>query len=132
MNSTNFSVPVAPAAPAAKLEQRRPLARPNSTNLKANDLVIVIVAIFAIVTAAWAMTGGWSQLSSGWSHAWRAAASLTGLYTSLFGMVGLTLSARLKTTERAIGLDRLLNWHRIAGDTMGLLLAVHIFTAIPA
>ena len=129
VNSANLSLPV---APVAKLEQRRPLARPSSTNLKANDLVIVIVAIFAIVTAAWAMTGGWNQLSNGWSHAWRAAASLTGLYTSLFGMVGLTLSARLKTMERAIGLDRLLIWHRIAGDTMGLLLAVHIFTAIPA
>ncbi|MSO59921.1 MAG: hypothetical protein EXQ63_06310 [Ilumatobacteraceae bacterium] len=126
MNSENFPLPV------NKLDQRRPLVRPVVTNLKANDLVVVIIAVFGLVTAAWAMTGGWSQISGGWSNGWRAAASLTGLYTSLCGMVGLMLSARIKTIERAIGLDHLFIWHRIAGDTMGLLLAVHIFTSIPA
>jgi predicted ferric reductase len=57
---------------------------------------------------------------------------LSGILTSVSAMVGLLLAARIPWTERALGLDRVLIWHRIAGDTMGLLLGVHVFTAVVA
>lgn len=42
------------------------------------------------------------------------------------------LAARISWMEHAIGLDRVLIRHRIAGGTMGLLLGVHIFAAVVA
>jgi predicted ferric reductase len=41
-------------------------------------------------------------------------------------LIALVLVGRPKSLERRFGLDRLFVWHRILGDSMGLLLAAHV------
>ena len=95
-------------------------------------LLALIVVFTVFVSFIWYKTGGSAEITRGWSRAWRVGASITGIWTSLAGMIGLLLSIRLPWMERAVGLDRLLIWHRIAGDTMGLLLGLHIATSVMA
>ena len=95
-------------------------------------MVLSIAFIVAVVTGVWAVNGGWDEIVGGWSHWWRASASLSGMWTSVAALVGLLLAARLPWMERSAGLDRILIWHRIAGDTMGVLLGVHVFTSVMA
>jgi predicted ferric reductase len=63
---------------------------------------------------------------------WRASASVTGIWTSLAALTGLLLAARLPWMERSAGLDRILIWQRMAGDTMCVMLGVHVFTSLMA
>ena len=97
-----------------------------------SDVFVFFVFMAAVVTGVWAVNGGWDEISAGGSQLWRAAASLSGIWTALCAVIGLMLAARMPWMERSLGLDRILVWHRIAGDTMGLLLGVHVFTAVIA
>ena len=117
---------------ASGSRRARPLARPSQLPFVGSDVLAFLAFFIVVVTALWVTRGGWQNFSEGWSGLWRGLASLTGIWTSLAGMTGLLLAARFTWMERAAGLDRLLVWHRIVGDTMGLLLGVHIFTSIVA
>jgi len=95
-----------------------------------SDVLIFIAFLFAVVTGVWAVNGGWSEIAA--FNVWRASASISGIWTMMCAIVGLILAARLPWMERSLGLDRVLIWHRIAGDSMGILLGVHIFTSVMA
>jgi predicted ferric reductase len=95
-----------------------------------SDVLTFIAFLFAVVTGVWAVNGGWDEIVG--LNVWRASASLTGIWTMMCALVGLILAARLPWMERSLGLDKVLIWHRIAGDTMGILLGVHIFTSVLA
>lgn len=113
--------------------QRRALVRPLMSRLVSTDILSIAGAVIVVVTGLWATRGGgWSDIQKGGYNWWRASASLSGLYTSLSGIFGLLLASRARWIERSIGLDKMLIWHRIMGDLMGVLLGVHIFTSIPA
>ncbi len=94
------------------------------------DVASFLAFLFAVVTGIWAVNGGWDEIAG--LNLWRAFASLTGIWTMMCAIVGLLLAARLPWMERSLGLDRVLIWHRIAGDSMGILLGVHIFTSVMA
>jgi predicted ferric reductase len=127
LQTTESTTRIAPAS-----RRPRPLARPTQLPFVGSDVVAFLAFFVLVVTAVWATRGGWQNFTDGWSGLWRGAASLSGIWTSLAGMAGLLLAARFTWMERAAGLDRLLVWHRIVGDSMGLLLGVHIFTSIVA
>ena len=61
---------------------------------------------------------------------WAALTQVTGLLASGAGLVGLALVARPRTLERRYGLDRLFVWHRIIGETMAVLVGVHVFVGV--
>ena len=109
-----------------------PLAAARSTRAVDSDVAVFIGFFFAVIAGVWAVNDGWSGITDGWSGFWRGMASLSGILTSASAMVGLLLAARIPWTERALGLDRVLIWHRIAGDTMGMLLGLHVLTAVVA
>jgi hypothetical protein len=110
----------------------KPLA-PAPRSLAINSDVPIFLGFMVLVaTGVWAVNGGWDEVIGGWSHWWRVAASLSGIWTSMSAMVGLLLAARLPWMERSAGLDRILIWHRIAGDSMGVLLGIHVFTSLMA
>ncbi len=109
-----------------------PLATARSTRAVDSDVAVFIGFFFAVIAGVWAVNDGWSGITDGWSGFWRGMASLSGILTSASAMVGLLLAARIPWTERALGLDRVLIWHRIAGDTMGMLLGLHVLTAVVA
>ena len=49
---------------------------------------------------------------------------------SFAGLAGLTLAGRPLAVEHRYGLDRVFIWHRILGETMAVLIAVHVVTSI--
>ena len=110
----------------------RLLAPATTTRAIDSDVALFLIFIAAVITGVWAVNNGWSTITHGWTGFWRGSASLSGLLTSVSAMVGLLLATRLPWMERSIGLDRVLIWHRIAGDSMGVLLGVHIVTAVIA
>lgn len=97
-----------------------------------SDVFLALAFVFIVITGIWAVNGGSDEVIGGLSHFWRASASLSGIWTSLTALIGLILAARVPWMERSLGLDRVLIWHRIAGDSMGILLGVHIFTSLMA
>ena len=109
-----------------------PLAGAATTRAVDSDVAVSVGFLVAVIAGVWAVNDGWSTLSDGWGGFWRGSASLSGILTSVSAMVGLLLAARIPWMERALGLDRILIWHRIAGDMMGLLLGLHVFTAVVA
>lgn len=114
---------------APTVERLAPAPRTRAVN---SDVYVFFAFMVAVVTGVWSVNGGWDELSAGWSHLWRATASLSGIWTALCAVIGLMLATRLPWMERSLGLDRILILHRIAGDMMGLLLGVHVFTAVMA
>lgn len=112
-----------------KVMRLAPAAR---TSVIDSDVFLFFAFLVAVITGVWAVNGGWSEIIGGRSHWWRVAASLSGMWTSTAAIAGLLLAARMPWMERSIGLDRILIWHRIAGDSMGVLLGVHVFTSIMA
>jgi len=126
-----------PPAPANNVRSR-PAPKPATPPVPARrlvlseDLVSLALALAVLVTGLWLAQGGWHELAHARAQGWRIAASLSGMWTSLLGMYGLFLAARLRWMERAVGLDRLFTWHRIVGDAMGIVLAFHVVTSVMA
>jgi len=108
-----------------------PLATPRAGRLNDTDLLAVLSAFAFLVVGTWSAHGGLRALTS-WDTAWTSAASLSGLLASALALVALVLVARPRSIERRYGLDRLFVWHRILGDSMGLLLAVHVAVSLVA
>ena len=121
-----FDDPVPPAPPAA------PMRRPRASWLTDNDIAAVLAAYVLVITGIWSVHGGLTNLTGGWNSAWNSITALSGLYTSAVALMALALVARPKVLERRFGLDRMFVWHRILGDSMGLLLGVHVAAAVVA
>ena len=121
-----FDDPVPPAPPAA------PMRRPRASWLTDNDIAAVLAAYVLVITGIWSVHGGLTDLTGGWNSAWNSITALSGLYTSAVALMALALVARPKVLERRFGLDRMFVWHRILGDSMGLLLGVHVAAAVVA
>ena len=108
-----------------------PLPAPRRGRLNDTDVLAVLSAFAFLVVGTWSAHGGLRALGA-WDTAWTSLASLSGLLTSAVALVALVLVARPRSIERRYGLDRLFVWHRILGDSMGLLLAVHIAVSLVA
>lgn len=108
------------------------LPEAHTTRAIDSDVVLFLTFFAVVLLGVWAVNDGWSTITGGWQGFWRGSASVSGILTSANAMVGLVLASRIPWMERAAGLDRILIWHRVAGDTMGVLLGVHIATSIVA
>ena len=122
----------APGSAAQHPPRARALDHAPTTHAVDSDVALFLVFFAAVIVGVWAVNDGWSTITDGWSGFWRGTASLSGLLTSVSAMVGLLLATRLPWMERALGLDRVLIWHRIAGDSMGVILGVHIASSVIA
>ncbi|MFM9038090.1 MAG: ferric reductase-like transmembrane domain-containing protein [Actinomycetota bacterium] len=108
------------------------MRRPRASWLGDNDIAALLAAYALVITGMWSVHGGLADLGGGWTSAWNSITALSGLYTSAIALMALVLVARPKAVERRFGLDRMFVWHRILGDSMGLLLAVHVAAAMVA
>lgn len=106
------------------------LARPRVGRLLDSDIVAILAALGTCVIGLWARHGGLRALGGGWADASTSIAQLSGLLTSMAGILGIVLVARPRSLERAFGLDRLFVWHRYLGETMALLLGVHVAAGV--
>lgn len=115
-------------------EPRRPHPLPGarSTSVLASDLLAAVAALGIVVVGLWVRHGGVAALGRGWRDAATSVTQLSGLLASGFGLVGLALVGRPRSVERRVGLDRMFVWHRVLGETMTLLVGVHIAAALVA
>ncbi|MEI8391880.1 MAG: ferredoxin reductase family protein [Actinomycetes bacterium] len=104
----------------------RAMAQPTSSRLSDTDIAGVLAAYSLCVVGMWSVHGGMTKLSQGWGPAWASVTSLTGLLTSAVALVALVLVGRPLSLERRFGLDRMFIWHRMLGDSMGILLGLHV------
>jgi predicted ferric reductase len=95
-----------------------------------SDIVALATAIGLGIIALWVGHGGVGALLDGWVSFWTSLTQISGLLPSALGLAGLVLVARLRPIERRVGLDRLFIWHRIIGESMAILVAVHIAAAL--
>jgi len=115
-------------APAQKipLPPSSAMKRLTPSRLTDTDIAAVLAAYGLCVVGMWSIHGGVTKLTSGWGQAWTSITSLSGLLTSAVALLALVLVGRPLSLERRFGLDRMFVWHRILGDSMGLLLGVHV------
>ena len=121
--SSDRTIPAPPASP---------MRRPRPSRLTDNDIAAALAAYVLVITGIWSVHGGLADLGAGWASAWTSITALSGLYTSAVALMALVLVARPKSLERRFGLDRMFVWHRVLGDSMGLLLGLHVFAAVVA
>jgi len=110
----------------------RPLLPPAASKVLDSDVGAVIGALTLVVVGLWARHGGVSSLGGSATDVFTSLASLTGLFASEAGILGLILVTRTPKLERRYGLDRLFNWHRLLGEAMAIFLAAHVITSIEA
>lgn len=109
-----------------------PMALPRSSRVTDHDIAAVLAAYSLTIVGMWSVHGGLNDLAAGWTDAWNSITALTGLLTSAVALTALVLVARPRFLERRAGLDRMFVWHRILGDTMGLLLGAHVVAGVVA
>ncbi len=110
----------------------QPLLPPKASWVLDTDVGAVIGALTLVVVGLWARHGGVSSLGGSATDVFTSLASLTGLFASEAGILGLLLVTRTPMLERRYGLDRLFNWHRLLGEVMAILIVAHIVTSIEA
>ena len=115
--ATDTKIPPPPTSAMNRLTPSR---------LTDTDIAAVLAAYGLCVVGMWSVHGGITKLTSGWSQAWTSITSLSGLLTSAIALLALVLVGRPLSLERRFGLDRMFVWHRILGDSMGLLLGIHV------
>lgn len=110
----------------------RPLLPPGASKVLDTDVGAVIGTLTLVVVGLWARHGGVSSLGGSATEVFTSLASLTGLFASEAGILGLILVTRTPLLERRYGLDRLFNWHRLLGEAMAVFLVAHIITSVEA
>jgi len=108
----------------------QPLPRRHYTVLTDNHLLSFYAASFGIILTVWLRHGGFGNLGKGAVLASTSLTQLTGIMASFAGLAGLTLAARPVSIEHRYGLDRVFIWHRMLGETMAVLIGVHIVTSV--
>ena len=123
--------PVRDRAPARQTHTAgKPLPRRRYTLFSDNHVLTFYSAAFGIILSVWFRHGGFGNLFKGGVLASTSITQLTGIAASFAGLAGLTLAGRPLAVEHRYGLDRVLIWHRILGETMAVLVGVHVVAGI--
>lgn len=94
------------------------------------DAAVFVGVLSTMVVGLWARHGGWGELLKGDASTLLSLGQLSGLLASLAALFGLSLAGRPRFLERVVGLDTLLVWHRWAGGSSAILLAIHVITEV--
>lgn len=108
----------------------RPLPRPERSSWLDTDIAAVAAGIALVVIGLWVKDGGLGALAGTGTPRWTSLAQITGLLASGTGLAGLYLVARPRALEQRYGIDRLFIWHRVLGESMAVLVGVHIVASV--
>ena len=95
-----------------------------------NHLLSFFCGAIGIILTVWFRHGGFSNLTKGAVPLATSLTQLTGLAASFAGLAGLALAGRPIAVEHKYGLDRVFIWHRILGETMAVLVGIHVVTSV--
>jgi predicted ferric reductase len=108
----------------------KPLPRRRYTIFSDNHLLSFFCAAFGVVLTVWFRHGGFGALFDGATPAATSLTQLTGIAASFAGLAGLALAGRPLAIEHRYGLDRVFIWHRILGETMAVLIGIHVVAGV--
>ncbi|MEO7370625.1 MAG: ferredoxin reductase family protein, partial [Ilumatobacteraceae bacterium] len=108
----------------------QPLQHHRYTIVSDNHLLWLLSATFGVVLTVWLRHGGFGDLSGGAVPAATSLTALSGIAASFAGLAGLALAGRPLAIEHRYGLDRVFIWHRILGETMAVLVGVHVVASV--
>ncbi len=108
------------------------LAPPRPPALRGSEIGTIVLLFVAALVFVWSRHGGVNALGASWFDTWSSITQLSGLLCSGAGLLGLVLIARPRTIERHVGLDRMFVWHRYLGESMAILLGIHIAAGVVA
>jgi predicted ferric reductase len=129
----NVRLPAAPPSAATRTSTGQAGARLSRTprpRLLDGDLAWLIGAYAAVIMGIWSFHGGLRQFTEGATGIATAVTQLSGLAATGTGLAGLALVGRPRIIERRYGLDRMFVWHRVLGETMAVLIGVHVVAAV--
>jgi predicted ferric reductase len=108
----------------------QPLQRHRYTIFTDNHLLSFFCAAFGVVLTVWIRHNGIDNLTDGAVPSATSLTQLTGIAASFAGLAGLALAGRPLAIEHRYGLDRVFIWHRILGETMAVLVGVHVVAGV--
>ena len=108
----------------------KPLPRRRYTIFSDNHLLSFFSAAFGVILTVWFRHGGFGALFDGAAPAATSLTQLTGIAASFAGLAGLALAGRPLAIEHRYGLDRVFIWHRILGETMAVLVGIHVVAGV--
>jgi predicted ferric reductase len=108
----------------------KPLPHRRYTVLSDNHLLAFYCSAVGVILTVWFRHGGFGNLGHGTVPAATSLAQLTGIAASFAGLAGLSLAGRPLAVEHRYGLDQVFIWHRILGETMAVLIAVHVVASV--
>ncbi|WP_166843840.1 ferredoxin reductase family protein [Isoptericola sp. BMS4] len=115
--------PTGPAHRAAPVVPRGRRHAPGSVLLR----LLLVVGAAGVVAFWWP---GAAPVAGGPGEALSGAGDLAGLLASFLVCALLLLVARVPWFERAVGMDRLVAWHRNLGASVVLLVATHVVLVV--
>ncbi|MEY2580499.1 MAG: hypothetical protein QOE09_348 [Ilumatobacteraceae bacterium] len=107
-----------------------PLPRRRYTIFSDNHLLSFFSGALGIILTVWFRHGGFGDLAKGAGPAATSLTALTGIAASFAGLAGLALAGRPLAIEHRYGLDRVFIWHRILGETMAVLIGLHVVAGV--
>lgn len=90
--------------------------------------LLILLVLLGVLGLWWVDTPSFGSLTPG--KAMTAAGELTGMVAGVLICVQILLIARVPWLERAIGLDRLVSWHRSLGTSVLLLTVTHVLLIV--
>ena len=108
----------------------QPLQHHRYTIFSDNHLLSFFCAAFGVVLTVWIRHNGIDNLTDGAIPSATSLTQLTGIAASFAGLAGLALAGRPLAIEHRYGLDRVFIWHRILGETMAVLVGVHVVAGV--
>ncbi|MEV0890653.1 ferredoxin reductase family protein [Promicromonospora sp. NPDC050262] len=115
-----------PRAPSATGQPGRSVALNHPGGLLLR--ILLVVTVVAVAVFWWTGTPPTTGGSPG--GALTALGELTGLVASVLVCAQVLLTGRVPWFERAVGLDRLVSWHRTLGTSVVLLVLTHVLMMI--
>lgn len=113
-------------APGASPARALPLPRPRRRQWWTDAVGLAVWASLLVVVVLWERNGGIQDLAGGLAPALTSLGRVTGLLSANLLLLQLFAIARVPWVERAVGQDRMLRWHRLAGFSSIWLLLAHI------
>ena len=107
------------------IELNREIAH-RERSIRSSDIINIFAIISVVTIGVWYRHGNFTLMLSGKGGALQALGAISGLVMQLALLLTVFFSSRWIYIEKVLGLDHMLVYHRVAGETAGIAMIFHI------
>jgi len=107
------------------IELNREIAH-RERSIRSSDIINIFAILSVVFIGVWYRHGNLALMFSGKSGMFQALGAFSGLILQLALLLTVFFSSRWSYIEKVLGLDHMLVYHRVAGETAGIALIFHI------